>query len=352
MLTIVGDSSIIPDCDHGDAPMLAMEVAGIGTWCWDEATNSLTLSTMAQQLVHAVEGNLPYVDFLMRVHPDDRSGMNSTCRRAATRRRSCIDATPGGFDLDQGGRMQAGARCAVFKRQEVAMRVDEVMTTTVATVRADAAIGAAIATMEARHVSGLPVLDGAGALVGILTEGDLLRRVETGTAGHPRSGWLDVVLGAGRGASEYVHTHSRYVEDLMSRELVTATESTSLEDVVALMAKRHVKRLPIVRGDALVGVVSRADLVRALGRALKAEATGGCADGLIHERLQADLRRQSWFPAGGVAFTVRRGVVTFKGAFSNQQVRDALRVTAQNIPGVTAVEDEMVWVDPVVGVVY
>jgi CBS domain-containing protein len=232
------------------------------------------------------------------------------------------------------------------------MRVDEVMTTGVATVRADAFIGDAIATMEARHVSGLPVVDGSGALVGMLTEGDLLKRVETGTAGHQRAGWLDVVLGSGRGASEYVHTHSRYVEDLMSRELVTATESTSLEDVVALMAKRHVKRLPIVRDAQLVGILSRADLVRALGRALKAEAAGGSADDLIHERLQADLKQQSWFQPGDVSFSVKGGVVTFKGVFSDHQVRDALRVAAQNMPGVTAVEDELEWIDPVVGVVF
>lgn len=232
------------------------------------------------------------------------------------------------------------------------MRVDEVMTTGVATVRADASISDAIATMEARHVSGLPVVDSSGALVGMLTEGDLLKRVETGTAGRHRAGWLDVVLGSGRGASDYVRTHSRYVEDLMSRKLVTATEGTSLEDVVALMEKRHVKRLPIVRGSELAGIVSRADLVRALGRALTAEATGGAADEVIHERLQADLKQQSWFSAGDVSFTVKHGVVTFKGVFSDQEVRSALRVAAQNVPGVTAVADELEWIDPVVGVVF
>ena len=232
------------------------------------------------------------------------------------------------------------------------MRVDEVMTTGVATVRADASIGDAIATMEARHVSGLPVLNGAGTLVGMLTEGDLLKRVETGAAGRRRMGWLDVVLGSGRGAGDYVHTHSRCVEDLMSRNLVTATVSSSLQDVVALMEKRHVKRLPIVRGDELAGIVSRADLVRALGRALRAEAAGGSADDLIHERLQAELKQQGWYSAGDISFDVKAGVVTLKGVFSDQQVRSALRVAAQNTPGVTAVEDELEWIDPVLGVAF
>ncbi len=206
--------------------------------------------------------------------------------------------------------------------------------------------------MEARHVSGLPVVDGKDALVGMLTEGDLLKRVETGTAGRRRTGWLDVVLGSGRGADDYVHTHSRCVEDLMSRDLVTATESSSLEDVVALMEKRHVKRLPIVRDGRLVGIVSRADLVRALGRALKAGAMGGSADAMIQERLHSDLKQQRWFRASDVSFTVKQGVVTFEGVFSDQQAPAALRVAAQNVPGVTGVEDKLEWIDPVVGVVF
>ncbi len=232
------------------------------------------------------------------------------------------------------------------------MQAGEVMTTAVATVRADASISEAIAAMEARHVSGLPVVDGSGALVGMLTEGDLLKRVETGTAGHQRAGWLDVVLGSSHGASDYVRTHSRCVSDLMSQEVATATVGTSLEAVVALMEKRQVKRLPIVQDGALVGIVSRADLVRALGRALTAEAAGGSADGLIQERLQADLKQQRWFTASDVTFTVKQGVVTFKGVFSDQQTPAALRVAAQNVPGVTSVQDKMEWIDPIVGVVF
>jgi len=232
------------------------------------------------------------------------------------------------------------------------MQVHEVMTTAVATVRTDTLLSDAIAIMEGRHVSGLPVVDGKDALVGMLTEGDLLKRVETGTAGHRRAGWLDVVLGSGRGASDYVRTHSRYVGDLMSHDVLTATEGTSLEEMVALMEKRHVKRLPVVRDGRLVGIVSRADLVRALGRVLKVEAMGGSADALIQERLQSDLGKQRWFMAGDVTFTVEAGVVTFKGVFSDQQTPAALRVAAQNIAGVTAVEDKLEWIDPVVGVVF
>jgi len=232
------------------------------------------------------------------------------------------------------------------------MQVDEVMTTQVATIPMDALIGEAITTMADRHVSGLPVVDGSGMLVGMLTEGDLLRRVETGTAGHRRAEWLDRILGSGRGAGDYIRTHSRRVEDLMTRDVATAAEDTPLDAVVALMEERRVKRLPVVRDGRLVGILSRADLVRALGRTLATEAMGGTADDLIRERLQSGLGSQRWFPAGDVSYAVKDGVVTLDGVFSDESARAALRVLAENVPGVTRVEDNLRWIDPVAGVVF
>jgi CBS domain-containing protein len=222
----------------------------------------------------------------------------------------------------------------------------EVMTSGVATVRADAPITEAIALMEARRVSGLPVVDAYGRLVGVLTEGDLLRRIETGTAGQKRARWLDLLLGPGRSAGEYVRTHSRRVEDLMTREVATVTERTPLEDVVALMERKHVKRVPVVRDGELVGVVSRADLVRALGHALKTAAMGGTVDAALRERLQANLRAQSWFPARDVSIAVKGGVVTLEGIVGDERTRAALRVAAQNVAGVATVEDRLTWPDP------
>ena len=226
------------------------------------------------------------------------------------------------------------------------MQASLVMTSPVTTVRADAPIGEAITLMEVHHVSGLPVVDAHGGLVGILTEGDLLRRVEIGTAGSARAGWLDILFGAGQSAADYVRSHSRRVEDLMTRDLVTVTEHTGIEDVVALMERRHVKRMPVVRDGKIVGMVSRSDLVRVLGRALKAAAVGIPSDAVIRERVQADLQSQSWFPARDVSIAVKDGVVTLAGVISDERARAALRVAAQNVAGVTAVEDKLAWVDP------
>ena len=226
------------------------------------------------------------------------------------------------------------------------MRASDVMTPEAATVRADATLLEATTLMELRHVSGLPVVDAHGQLAGILTEGDLLRRIEGGTAGRPRAGWLDGLLGAGRGAADYVRTHGRRVEDLMTRDVATVTEGTAIEDVVALMERRHVKRVPVVRDGQVVGMVSRADLVRLLGRALKAAAVGIASDAAIRDRVQADLQAQRWFPARDVSIAVNDNVVTLAGVISDERARAALRVAAQNVAGGTAGEDKLVWVDP------
>ena len=226
------------------------------------------------------------------------------------------------------------------------MRAENVMTSGTATVRSDAPLGEAIALMVGRRVSGLPVLDGDGRLVGILTEGDLLRRVETNTELPHRAKWLDILRGPGDSAGRYVRTHSRRVEDLMTRNVATVRQDASLEDVVTLMEKRHVKRVPVVKGDRVVGIVSRADLVRTLGRLLEQPAGEGADDAEIGDRLQSNLRDESWFAARNVSITVKAGVVKLEGVVTDERAHEALRVATQNLAGVTAIDDQLIWMDP------
>ena len=128
----------------------------------------------------------------------------------------------------------------------------DIMTRDVATVTADTTLPSAISLMLQRRVSGVPVLDGIGTLAGILTEGDLLRRVELGTEAQ-RSGWLHFLLGPRRLADDYVETHSKVVGDVMTTAVVTVEEGAPISDVVSLMLARHVKRVPVMSGQALVG---------------------------------------------------------------------------------------------------
>lgn len=232
------------------------------------------------------------------------------------------------------------------------MLVEDVMTRDVAAVHPEAPLVEAIRIMTERRVSGLPVIDGQGALVGILTEGDLLRRVETGTGEHRRSWWVDCLLGPGRSAAEYVRTHGRRVQDVMTRAVATVGASASLADVVGIMERRHIKRVPVLEAGRLVGIVSRADLVRALGRALSEEASGSDAavgDAALRDRLETALGQEPWFTPGNVRIGVRDGVVSLDGIVTDERTRSAMMVAAQNVPGVRKVLDRLTWIDASTG---
>src|SRR6187549_447638 len=141
---------------------------------------------------------------------------------------------------------------------------------------ASTCLAAAIRIMLQSRISGLPVTNSDGRLVGILTEGDFLRRIETGTQ-RRRPRWLEYLVGPGRLADEYTRSHGRKVREIMTFDVLSVTEDTPLDEVVRLMEKRRIKRLPVVRGNEVVGIVSRANLVHALAglaREVKPAAAG------------------------------------------------------------------------------
>ena len=230
------------------------------------------------------------------------------------------------------------------------MKASDVMSRNILSVGRDAPIAQAIRLMLDNQISGLPVIDAAGKLVGIVTEGDLLRRSETGTERH-RPRWLEILMGPGRLAGEYVRTHGRKVEEIMTRQLVSVTPDTPLDEIVALMERRRIKRMPVLDGDTPVGIVSRADLLRALARTLEEQPVAMAGDDEIRERILAELAKVSWVPRDGLAITVTDGVVGLDGVILDEKEREALRVAAENVPGVRAVEDRLVWVEPVSGTI-
>jgi len=230
------------------------------------------------------------------------------------------------------------------------MKASDVMTRAVVTVGRETPVLQAIRLMLDNNVSGLPVLDDAGKVVGILTEGDLLRRSETGTERH-RPRWLEILLGPGRIAGEYVRTHGRKVEEIMTSDVVSVTQETPLDEVVGLMERRRIKRLPVLGDDVLVGIVSRADLLRSLLHALEAQRSETRRDDEILEQIQAELTKAAWVPRDGLSISVKDGVVDLNGVILDEKEREALRVVAENTPGVRAVEDHLVWVEPVSGTV-
>jgi CBS domain-containing protein len=230
------------------------------------------------------------------------------------------------------------------------MNALDVMTSNVITVGRDAPVRDAIRLMLDHGISGLPVTDGAGKMIGILSEGDLLRRAEMQTE-RQHSRWLEFLLGPGRLAEEYTHTHGRRVGELMTEDVVSVAEDTPLAEIVRLMERYDVKRLPVLRRGALAGIVTRADLMRALAKLVDHLPPSASGDDEIRTRLLAELERTAWAPLGSVTIAVNDGVVELDGVITNEKEREAVHVAAENVPGVKNVRDRLVWVEPLSGTV-
>jgi len=223
-----------------------------------------------------------------------------------------------------------------------------VMTDTPVVIAPDAPLAQAIRLMATHRISGLPVVDAAGAAVGMLTEGDLLRRQEIGSEGGP-PGWFASFFTPGRIAANYVQTHGRRVQDVMTPDVISVTEYTPVAEIAALMIRHRVKRLPVLRDSKVVGIVSRADLVRTIGDRL--DTTQGSADdATIRRQILETMESQSWLQRS-VSLAVENGVVLFDGCVFDPRQRDAMTVIAENTPGVKSVENRLVCIEPNSGMV-
>ena len=229
------------------------------------------------------------------------------------------------------------------------MKAIDVMTRRVVSVSPDTPILTAIRLMLQNRISGLPVVDDAGNLVGIVTEGDFLRRAETGTQRH-RSRWLELLVGPGRLAEEYADTHGRKVGEVMTSDPLTIVEGTPLAEIVELMERKRVKRLPVVRGRQLVGIISRANLLHAVASLSPKAAVSAAGDASIREQIQAELCKQIWAPVALINVVVRDGIVDLWGTITDERQRKAIRVVAENVAGVKDVRDHLVWVEPISGI--
>ena len=230
------------------------------------------------------------------------------------------------------------------------MNASEVMTRNVISVAPDATVADAVELMLERGISGLFVVDASGTLAGIVTEGDLLRRDELGTE-RRKSWWLRLIASPGRQASDFTRAHGRKVADVMTRDVVSVAANAPLEDIVALMEQHRIKRVPVLEGDHVAGVVSRADLLRALSVAARGHTGTAPDDRTIRDHILDTLAKQSWAPRTTLNVTVVNGVVDLWGTISNDQERRALCVIAENTPGVNKVIDHLVFVEAYTGTV-
>jgi len=230
------------------------------------------------------------------------------------------------------------------------MQARDVMTRSVISVAPDATVLQAARLMLQHRISGLPVVDSAGKLVGVLSEGDFLRRRETQTE-RRRSRWLEFLMGPGRMAAEYSQTHGSKVAEVMTADVQTVDEDASLDDIVRLMERYRIKRVPVMQAGKLVGIVTRSNLMHAMVSLARAAPPVAKSDAAIRERLLAEMQKQAWAPASMVDVVVRDGVVELWGTIFDERQRSALKVAAENIAGVTAVKDYLAWIEPVSGFV-
>ena len=230
------------------------------------------------------------------------------------------------------------------------VQVKDVMTRNVISVEADEPILKAARLMLQNRISGLPVIDATGMLVGVVTEGDFLRRGEIGTQRH-RPKWLEFVVGPGRMAAEYVRASGRKVGEIMTPDPLSVTEDDSLEAVVEQMERHRVKRLPVIRGGQMVGIVSRANLMHALVSLARDDTQTAAGNDLaIRNQILASLGEQHWAPR--VDVVVKNGIAELWGAIMDDRERRALIVAAENISGVKEVHDHLVWVEPTSGMAF
>jgi CBS domain-containing protein len=220
------------------------------------------------------------------------------------------------------------------------MQARDVMVSPVITASKTATVREIAKLLLEKRISAVPVVDDAGKLVGILTESDLMRRVEAGTE-HPYSWWVHFLAGDATVAADYVKSHAAKIEDVMTSNVVTAAPETPLHEIATLLEEHQIRRVPIVdnAGD-LIGIVSRANLIQIVASARpKLEVT--LSDSMIRQKLLSELKKQSWAHTHNLDVTVTNGVVDLWGYARSDDERRAIRVAAEDIPGVVVVNDHL-----------
>ena len=221
------------------------------------------------------------------------------------------------------------------------MRAIDVMVRDVVTVHPDTDVAAAIKLMSERDVSALPVVDSAGRLVGVLSEADLIHRVEIGTEKH-RAWWLEAVTAASTLAAEFAKSHGKKVGEVMTSGAITVSEDTPLAEIAALFERKRINRVPVVKDGRLVGIVSRSNLIQALASVVGRMDQHDESDRQIRLELLARLQEQKWTDFGSRNITVSDRVVHLWGLVGSEAERKALLALAESIPGVSRVSDEMI----------
>jgi CBS domain-containing protein len=235
----------------------------------------------------------------------------------------------------------SSSEVATIQKEYAVMKAADVMVSNVITVNVNATIGEVAATLLNNHISAAPVVDDKGGLVGIVSEGDLMQRPEIGTT-RRHSWWLELISTGWASANEYIKSHSGQVADVMTRNVVTAKPDTPLGEIAGLLERSRIKRVPIVEGDKLVGLVSRANILQALASATKKLPSLASVDDLeLRKKLVSRMASEPWRPTM-LTVTVQDGTVDLWGLVHSVEEKKAAQLAAETTPGVRAVVNNII----------
>jgi CBS-domain-containing membrane protein len=222
------------------------------------------------------------------------------------------------------------------------MKAADVMVSNVITVHMDTPVAKVAEVLLASRISAVPVVDDKDAIVGIVSEGDLIHRVEAGTE-RRRSWWLELLAGKETLAHEFVKSHARKAADVMTRSVVSVKPDTPLGDIASLLDKHGIKRVPVVNNGKIAGIVSRANLIQALVSLGQAKMPSGSFDDTtLHKKILAELRSKSWLDPTTINVVVNNGTVELWGIVDSVAEKNAIRVAVEVTPGVRQVFDKLV----------
>lgn len=243
-------------------------------------------------------------------------------------------------------RIKAGDACASdlaiqqYDWRNKMMKAHDVMTKDVASIGPDASVQRAAGVMAGRRISGLPVVTRDGEIIGIISESDLLHRVELGTAAAPAR-LTAYFADPEETARQFAKAHGAKVHEVMSRPVVSVDANTDLAEVADTLDRYGIKRLPVLKDGRLAGMITRSDLVRALTRVQPAAPSAQESAGAIHEAITSSLHRQPWLETSYLNVSVAGGLVRVGGFIRSEEEREALRVLIEQVPGVSEIDDNL-----------
>jgi CBS domain-containing protein len=221
------------------------------------------------------------------------------------------------------------------------MKAADVMATNVITVGLDTPVATIAEVLLANRISAVPVVNDKDVLVGIVSEGDLIHRVEAGTERH-RSWWLELLTGKETLAHEFVMSHARKAADVMTRPVISVQPDTPLGDIASLLEKHRIKRVPVASNGKIVGIVSRANLIQALVNLNRAKTEASVDDLTLHSNILEQLRSKPWVDPSTISILVNNGSVELWGIVDSETEKNAIRVAVEVTPGVRQVANKLV----------